>query len=81
MINPWDHGSSAYCITLLAGTGLILLGILLSVLGAVASMMPLQWTALVVIGAGLLTHVAAQVLRARDSRARQRDLRETPPRR
>ncbi|WP_210417153.1 hypothetical protein [Citricoccus sp. SGAir0253] len=72
MFTPWDHGSTAYRTTLLTGTGLILLGIILSVLGALASALPLQWTALVLIGAGLVTHLAAQVLRIRDARRRHR---------
>ncbi|MGM7671386.1 hypothetical protein [Microbacterium sp. A93] len=72
MFNPWDNGSRPYRITLLTGTGLILLGIVLAVVGGAVSLLPLQWTAIGLIGLGLVTHLAAQVLRARDSRLRNR---------
>lgn len=72
MFNPWDDGSTAYRITLLTGTGLILLGILLSLLGAAITLTPLQWAAIGLIGLGLITHLAAQVLRIRDARRRHR---------
>ncbi|MGD6979510.1 MULTISPECIES: hypothetical protein [Citricoccus] len=70
MFNPWENGSRAYRITLLTGTGLILSGILLSVLGGALTLTPLQWGAIGLIGAGLITHLAAQVLRIRDARRR-----------
>ncbi|HRO29961.1 hypothetical protein [Citricoccus sp.] len=72
MFNPWENGSRAYRITLLTGTGLILSGILLSVLGGALTLTPLQWGAIGLIGAGLITHLAAQVLRIRDARRRHR---------
>jgi hypothetical protein len=72
MFNPWDHGSKAYRITLLTGTGLILVGILLSLIGGAIRITPVQWGAIGLIGLGLLTHLAAQVLRIRDARRRHR---------
>jgi hypothetical protein len=72
VFNPWENGSRAYRITLLTGTGLILSGILLSVLGGALTLTPLQWGAIGLIGAGLITHLAAQVLRIRDARRRHR---------
>lgn len=70
MFNPWENGSTAYRATLLTGTGLILLGILLSLIGGALTLTPVQWAAIGLIGAGLLTHLAAQVLRIRDARRR-----------
>jgi uncharacterized membrane protein YhhN len=70
MFSPWENGSTAYRITLLTGTGLILTGILLSILGGALTLTPLQWGAIGLIGAGLVTHLAAQVLRIRDARRR-----------
>lgn len=72
MFNPWDNGSRPYRITLLTGSGLILLGIILAVAGGAMTLLPLQWTALGLIGLGLVTHLAAQLLRARDARMRSR---------
>jgi hypothetical protein len=72
MFTPWDHGSKAYRITLLTGTGLILLGIILAVAGGGLQVLPLQWAAIGLIGLGLITHLAAQVLRIRDARRRHR---------
>lgn len=72
MFNPWDHGSRPYRITLLTGTGLILLGIILAAIGGGLTLLPLQWTAIGLIGLGLVTHLTAQVLRARDAQRRNR---------
>jgi hypothetical protein len=72
MFNPWENGSNAYRITLLTGTGLILLGIVLSLIGGAIKLTPVQWGAIGLIGAGLITHLAAQVLRIRDARRRHR---------
>lgn len=72
MFNPWDDGSKAYRITLLTGTGLILAGILLSLIGGAISLTSVQWGAIGLIGLGLITHLAAQVLRIRDARRRHR---------
>ncbi len=72
MFNPWDNGSRAYRITLLTGTGLILIGIILTLVGGGFEVLPLQWTALGLLGLGLVTHVVAQVLRGRDARRRHR---------
>ncbi|WMY78214.1 hypothetical protein [Citricoccus sp. I39-566] len=72
MFNPWDNGSRPYRITLLTGTGLLLLGIVLAVIGGALTLLSIQWTAIGLIGLGLVTHLAAQVLRARDAQRRHR---------
>jgi hypothetical protein len=72
MFNPWDDGSKAYRITLLTGSGLVLLGIILAVAGGAVQVLPLQWTAIGLIGCGLVTHLVAQVLRVRDAQRRHR---------
>ncbi|GAA1679443.1 hypothetical protein GCM10010977_19610 [Citricoccus zhacaiensis] len=76
MFNPWDNGSKAYRITLLTGTGLILLGIVLALIGGGVQVQPIQWAAIGLIGFGLVTHLVAQVLRARDAQRRHRQARQ-----
>lgn len=44
---------------------------MLSILATALSAQWLYWPALICIGAGLATHVSAQVIRFRDARARQ----------
>jgi hypothetical protein len=70
--NPWDNGSKAYRITLLTGTGLILLGIILAVVGGAVQVLPVQWTAIGLIGLGLVSHLVAQGIRARDAQRRNK---------
>lgn len=72
MFNPWDNGSTTYRITLLTGTGLILLGIILALIGAGVQVLTLQWVAIGLIGLGLVTHLASRILRARDAHRRNR---------
>lgn len=72
MFNPWDHGSRPYRITLLTGAGLILLGIILAAIGGGLTLLPLQWAAIGLIGLGLVTHLAARALHARDAHRRNR---------
>lgn len=79
MFNPWDNGSKTYRITLLTGTGLILLGIVLALIGGGVQVQPIQWAAIGLIGFGLVTHLVAQVLRARDAQRRHRQARQTQP--
>ncbi|MCG2621518.1 hypothetical protein LVY72_06265 [Arthrobacter sp. I2-34] len=70
-MNPWDLGSPLYRKLVISAMALIGAGILLSIIAAAARMPVLGWPALVVIAAGLLTHLAGLVVRARDARARQ----------
>ncbi|WBL20523.1 hypothetical protein [Citricoccus sp. NR2] len=69
---PWDTGSQTYRRLLLTGMALIGVGVLLAIVGAVAQMLPVSWVALSLIGAGLVVHVCAQVIRFRDARRRER---------
>lgn len=70
-ITPWDNGSRLYRTLLLSGMASIFLGIVISILATALSAQWLYWPALICIGAGLATHVSAQVIRFRDARARQ----------
>jgi hypothetical protein len=76
VFNPWDNGSKAYRITLLTGTGLLLLGIVVALIGGGVQIRPLQWAAIGLIGLGLVTYLVAQVLRARDAQRRHRQSRQ-----
>lgn len=69
---PWDTGSHLYRRLLLTGMSLIGVGIVLAIVGASAQMLPVSWAALSLIGAGLVVHVCAQVIRFRDARRRER---------
>lgn len=71
-INPWDNGSPLYRKLLMSGMGLTLLGVLGAIIGAVGSLITVSWTSLALIGAGILTHVAAQMVRFRDARMRRK---------
>ncbi len=70
-ITPWDNGSRLYRTLLLSGMATIFLGIMLSLVATGTGFHGLYWLALICIGAGLATHVTAQVIRFRDARARQ----------
>ncbi|MFD1212821.1 hypothetical protein ACFQ36_12315 [Arthrobacter sp. GCM10027362] len=70
-MTPWDLGSPLYRKLVISAMVLIGAGILLSVIAAAARVPGLSWSALAVIAAGLLTHLAGLVVRARDARARQ----------
>jgi hypothetical protein len=80
-MNPWDLGSPLYRKLVISAMGLIGVGILLSVIGASASIQWLIWAAIAVIATGLLTHLAGLLVRFRDARARQAaaNPRSTPP--
>jgi membrane protein implicated in regulation of membrane protease activity len=69
-MNPWDLGSPLYRRLVVSAMVLIGAGILLSVIAAAAGLPGLSWPALAVIAAGLLTHLAGLVVRARDARTR-----------
>jgi hypothetical protein len=80
-MNPWDLGSPLYRKLVISAMVLIGAGILLSVIGASASIQWLIWAAIAVIATGLLTHLAGLLVRLRDARARQAaaNPRSTPP--
>ncbi|MBG6181629.1 hypothetical protein [Arthrobacter sp. CAN_A1] len=71
MLNtPWDTGSDLYrrlVITALVLTGA---GILIAVLGAITGSNATVFTGIPVLVAGLVTHLAGMVVRARDARRR-----------
>lgn len=72
MLNtPWDTGSDLYrrlVITALILTGA---GILITVLGAATGSNATVFTGIPVLVAGLMTHLAGMVVRARDTRRRR----------
>jgi len=76
MLNtPWETGSDLYrklVVSALVTTGL---GILIAVVGAVTDQSALVFTGIPVIVAGMVCHLAAMVVRSRDTRRRLRDLR------
>jgi len=55
----------------LTGSGLFLVGIVLSVVGSATHRLPLSQAALVVLGLGVLVHLAAQMVRFREAARRQ----------
>ncbi|WP_257643125.1 hypothetical protein [Micrococcus luteus] len=71
-VSPWEHGSGLYRGMVLAGSALFLVGIVLSVVGSTTHRLPLSWTALAVLGAGVLMHLSAQLVRLRQAGRRQR---------
>ena len=68
--NPWDTGSRLYRTLLLSGMAAIFVGIVLSVVATSTQATGLYWPALILMGAGLVTHIVAQVIRFRDARRR-----------
>ncbi|MGJ5589924.1 hypothetical protein ACSBQY_01690 [Micrococcus lylae] len=75
MAGMWDNGSHLYRRLVLTGSGLFLVGIVLAVVGALTERLPLSWTALAILGAGVLCHLTAQTVRFRDA-ARNRAARD-----
>lgn len=74
MLNtPWETGSDLYrklVVSALATTGI---GILIAVLGAATDQSVLVFTAIPIIVAGMVCHLAGMVVRSRDVRRRLRD--------
>ncbi|MDO4240881.1 hypothetical protein [Micrococcus sp.] len=70
-VSPWQNGSSLYRRIVLAGSGLFLLGIVLSVVGALTERLPLSWAALAILAVGVLVHLTAQTVRLREAGRRQ----------
>jgi hypothetical protein len=67
MAGMWDNGSYLYRRLVLTGSGLFLVGIVLAVVGAMTSRLPVSWTALGILGLGVLCHLTAQTVRFRDA--------------
>lgn len=74
MLNtPWETGSDLYrklVVSALVTTGI---GILIAVLGAATDQSVLVVTAIPIIVAGMVCHLAGMVVRSRDTRRRLRD--------
>ena len=70
-VSPWEDGSPLYRRMVLAGSALFLVGIVLSVVGALTERLPLSWTALVILAVGVLVHLSAQTVRLREAGRRQ----------
>ncbi|KQO03745.1 MULTISPECIES: hypothetical protein [unclassified Arthrobacter] len=74
MLNtPWETGSDLYrklVVSALVTTGI---GILIAVLGAATDQSVLVVTAIPIIVAGMVCHLAGMVVRSRDVRRRLRD--------
>ncbi|MDY6055606.1 hypothetical protein [Micrococcus sp.] len=70
-VSPWQNGSALYRRLLLTGSGLFLVGIVLSVVGALMHRPPVSFAALGVLGLGVLVHLAAQTVRVRQAARRQ----------
>lgn len=67
MAGMWDNGSNLYRRLVLTGSGLFLVGIVLAIVGAVSGRLPVSWTALGILGFGVLCHLTAQTVRFRDA--------------
>lgn len=67
MAGMWDNGSNLYRRLVLTGSALFLVGIVLAVVGAMTSRLPVSWTALAILGVGVLCHLTAQTVRFRDA--------------
>lgn len=70
-VSPWEHGSPLYRRMVLTGSALFLVGIVLSVVGALSERLPLSWAALAILGLGVLVHMSAQLVRFRQAARRQ----------
>lgn len=71
MLNtPWETGSPLYRKLVISALVLTGAGILLAIAGALASLNPLVFTAIPIIVAGMLTHIAGLVVRGRDAKRR-----------
>ena len=71
MLNtPWDTGSDLYRRLVIAALVLTGAGILIAILGAATGSNATVFTGIPVLVAGLLTHLAGLVVRARDAKRR-----------
>lgn len=66
---PWEASSGLYKKLALGSIVVSGTGIILALIGANTHNRPLMYTALGIIGVGLVSHVIGMVVRARDARA------------
>lgn len=66
---PWEAASPLYKRLVVVSMTVSALGIVLAIVGAVTETRPLMYTAVGIIMAGLLTHMAGLMVRGRDVRA------------
>lgn len=71
--NPYSTGSRTYQRVLIAGMIILGIGFITAVIGGVTSTQQLSIVAAVIIGAGLVTHLVAQIIRMT---GRRRELRK-----
>lgn len=70
-VSPWENGSPLYKGLVLTGSALFLIGIVLAVVGATTSQLTVSWTALGILGLGVVVHLSAQLVRFRQAARRQ----------
>ncbi|MFC3300166.1 hypothetical protein FJV46_02955 [Arthrobacter agilis] len=71
MLNtPWETGSDLYRKLVISALVTTALGILVAVVGAVTDQRTLVFTAIPIIVAGMVCHLAGMVVRSRDMRRR-----------
>jgi hypothetical protein len=74
MLNtPWETGSDLYRKLVVSALATTALGILVAVIGAATDQSVLVFTAIPIIVAGMVCHLAGMVVRSRDMRRRIRD--------
>lgn len=78
---PWEASSGLYKKLALGSMAVSGTGIILAIIGANTHNRPLMYTALGIIGIGLVAHVIGLVVRARDARAWRVSQGLVPPRR
>ncbi len=81
---PWEASSGLYKKLAIGSMAVSGTGIVLALIGANTHNRPLMYTAMGIIGIGLVAHVIGLVIRARDARAwrvSQGLIRPRPPRR
>ncbi|NWN87926.1 MAG: hypothetical protein HLX51_05200 [Micrococcaceae bacterium] len=72
--NPYSTGSRTYQRVLIAGMIILGIGFIFAIVGGLTSTRALSMTSLWIMGAGLITHVIAQIIRIS---GRRRELRES----
>ncbi|MFB0834096.1 hypothetical protein ACX8Z9_02125 [Arthrobacter halodurans] len=70
---PWEAASPLYKKLVVASMALSAVGIVLAVVGSSTDRPTLMYTAVGIILAGLLTHIAGLMVRGRDVRAYRKD--------
>lgn len=78
---PWESASRLYKVLVIASMAISGVGIILALVGASSTNRPLMYTAVGIILAGLLTHVAGLVVRGRDVKSYRKQHPPVPKRR